>query len=190
MKRTLLGMVAFTISLMARNAEGVPLFAEVVSLKENETLGIHENAGYESEKRGELHLGERVMVDICVNSLSLKWCRVKSEDEADGAREGWVNSRYLDFHNNGYVRVLGDEGRCFYSVGCIWKDGRQLCKIVYDTGKKGERPYYLKTRWIERSRIEPQTEVGAGRGEKRCEREEYILEYIRRNPFSMCRTDI
>jgi hypothetical protein len=110
MKRALLGMVAFTISLMARNAEGVPLFAEVVSLKENETLGIHENAGYESEKRGELHLGERVMVDICVNSLSLKWCRVKSEDEADGAREGWVNSRYLDFHNNGYVGSWATKG--------------------------------------------------------------------------------
>jgi len=140
-----------------------PLFASVWGIRNHDTLNIREKPDYRSKKVGSLPLDAYIGVDICKKRAASLWCRVHHVSQYDyegygwNAPDGWVNAKYLSFHNRGYVLVDG-KADCDYVVGC--KEG--VCKLVvdYKTNKKYEI-ISIKTEKIVRSRLRGESHFGA-----------------------------
>ena len=145
-------------SLLAKDfVKNPPLFAYVKGVAKDDTLNVRVKPNYRSKKVGELLNDAFVRVLKCKKiSSKSTWCKigrfkiVDYEKYPGNAPDGWVNARYLDFSNRGYV-LVNNKGSCDYSFGC--KNG--LCNILTDSNLKS----------IKRSQLFGATRFSAGGGE-------------------------
>jgi hypothetical protein len=111
-----------------------PLFGIVKGVESNDVLNIRKKPDYRSKRVGYLSNEAIVKVYKCkkINSKST-WCKIGHMTLYDydgygyGVPDGWVNAKFLDTYNNGYV-LVNNEGNCYYSLGC--KDG--ICDVLID----------------------------------------------------------
>ncbi len=144
-------------------AQETPLFASVVNLPQNDTLNVRKSPDYHAKKTGALPLDAYVGVDECKEVGKSIWCKVHHLAQRDyeefgyGATPGWVNAKYLEAGNSGYV-IINGKPNCDYALRC--KKGK--CEVVesYETNEKNEITS-IKTKWIDRKHLRGSTNFGA-----------------------------
>jgi len=121
-----------------------PLFAEVMNLGDNETLSVRLQPNKNSKKIGYLPNEAIVKVYRCKKIKKDTWCKIGHmllldyEGYGDKAPSGWVNAKFLDPFNEGYVLING-RARCFYALKC--KNG--VCDVKINKKVRKIRRYSL-----------------------------------------------
>jgi hypothetical protein len=166
-------------------AQEIPLFGSVVNLAKNDTLNVRSSPSYHSKKIGALPLNAYVGVDACKKIGKSLWCKVHHIAQRDyeefgyGATPGWINAKYLDPSNSGYV-IINGKPDCDYALRC--KKGK--CEVVesYETNEKNEITS-IKTKWIDRKRLRGSSNFGAMTEDPDasgyCTNGNYIQDYLR-----------
>jgi uncharacterized protein YraI len=140
------------------------LFGKVVKIAENDRLNVRSLPDYHSKKVASLPPGAYVGVDTCRKKEGATWCRVHHLAQYDyegygwNAPSGWVNARYLQLSDRGYVLVDG-KGNCDYVVSC--SRGKCLLVSQYDLDRQSHEITSLHTKKIDRSRLIAQSNFGA-----------------------------
>lgn len=91
-------------------ADSTPLFAQVANVSKNDTLNIRSQASYRSKKVGELPADAYIGIEKCQNIKGSSWCEIYQIPQQfyENFQPGWVNTRYLQFSNRGYVNIQGE----------------------------------------------------------------------------------
>ncbi len=156
-------LIVYCVTLSAVAGNNIALFGSVVNVAENDVLNVRQAPSFRAKKIASLPPDAYVGVDICKIVDRSRWCKVHhiAQHDYEGygwdAPDGWVNAKYLSFHNRGYVLVDG-KANCDYVVGC--KEG--VCERVvdYETNKKYEI-ISIRTEKIVRSRLRGESHFGA-----------------------------
>ncbi len=174
-------------------AQETPLFATVINLQENDTLNVREKPDYHTKKTGTLPLYAYVGVDSCKRVGDSTWCKVfhLAQQVYDGfgwdAKPGWVNARYLELDNEGYV-IIDGKPDCDYALRC--QKGK--CEVVesYETNNQNELTS-MKTKWIERRRLKASSNFGAMTEDIEasgyCTNGKYIQDYLHQKKINTLR---
>ena len=156
MKKIWLATMSFLVLLAAADTFYPGLFGTVVKIAEDDTLSVRKKPDYRSEKIAELPLYARVGIDRCIKVKRSTWCMVHTvncnmgqELEYGDKLPGWVNARYLDFSNRGYVAVNDGHHNCNYALSC----SKGVCQVVTDTTFKGAEVRALKTKSYSRKTL-------------------------------------
>ncbi|SFV90850.1 hypothetical protein MNB_SV-4-652 [hydrothermal vent metagenome] len=166
MKKNVAAILFLSASLVASDISYPGLFAHVVHIADDDTLNVRERPDYHSKKTGELPIDAFVGVDYCTKKGKSTWCRIFHLAQRNyahfgyGAKPGWVNARYLDFDNSGYV-IIDGKPDCDYALRCT----KSRCEVVddYTTDAGDGHISALKTRWIERERLKASDRFSAMR---------------------------
>ena len=125
-------IVIISILLLVQSwADTTALFGRVVNIDHNDTLNVRSQPDHRSKKVGALPLDAYVGIETRTKAKKRLWCRVYPmvqqwyEKFGDKSHIGWVNSKYLKFHNSGYVIIDGKKN-CDYALRC--KEGK--CEII------------------------------------------------------------
>lgn len=175
-------IIASLLKSVGAWAQQAPLFATVVNLSKNDVLNVRKAPDYRSRKIGALPLDAYVGVDQCKEIGVSRWCKVHHIAQRDyeefgwDASPGWVNARYLQPKNRGYV-ISNGKPNCGYALGC----NKGKCEIVdsYETNKNQEI-ISLKTKWIDRKHLTGSSNFGAMSpdGDGYCTDGAHIEEYL------------
>lgn len=160
------------------------LFASVINLKENDTLNVRSTPDYRSKKTGALPLDAYIGVDSCKQVGHSIWCKVfhLAQQDYDGfgwdAKPGWVNARYLEPDNEGYV-IIDGKPNCDYALCC--QKGK--CEVVADYEVDEQNNITsIKTKWIDRKRLKASSNFGAMDEDPEasgyCTNGNYIRDYL------------
>ncbi len=164
MQKLSTAVILVSICLSASPMTPPGLFATVVKVAQSDTLNVRESPGYRSKKTGALPEGAFVGVDSCKKRGRSVWCRIFHIAQRDyenfgyDARPGWVNARYLTFNDRGYV-IIDGKPNCDYALRC--KNNRCEVAAEYTTDPQTQEVTSVKTRWIERKRLEGTNHFGA-----------------------------
>jgi len=156
----------FLMLFMVLNADIIkhsPLFAVVKNIKENDVLNVRATPDYRSKKIGYLPNEAMIKVYKCKKIKNKStWCKIGHMGLYDyegyeyGALDGWVNAKFLNFYNSGYV-LVNKKGNCYYSFGC--KEG--ICDVLLEEEiKKIKRKYLLGVSRFEAFTLEDEEEGG------------------------------
>ena len=156
--RVLLIVLFLAGALLAEDLEKYPpLFGYVTGVAKDDTLNVRAKPNYRAKKVGELENDSFIRILKCKKiSSKSTWCKigrfkiVDYEKYPSSAPNGWVNAKYLDFSNRGYV-LVNKKGGCDYAFGC--KNG--LCDVLTD----------INIETIKRSKLFAATRFSAGGGE-------------------------
>ncbi len=176
----------FAFLSVALWAESSPLFGRVINISENDTLNVRSQPDYKSTKVAELPPNAYMGIEKCTKIKKTSWCRVYPmvqqwyENFGSDSHVGWVNARYLEFKDRGYVMVKGKKN-CDYALGC--HDGK--CEVVYDYGVVNEdNDLEFKIQWIERRYLKGESNFGVtpDNVDGFCNMGMFIEEYLEKNP--------
>lgn len=155
-------VLLFIFLSVALWSESSPLFGRVINVSENDTLNVRSQPDYKSAKVAELPPGAYVGIKKCIKIKKTSWCRVYPlvqqwyENFGNDRHKGWVNRRYIEYSNRGYVMVKGEKN-CDYVLGC--HNGK--CEVVNDYEIVNEdNDLELKTQWIERRHLKGESKFG------------------------------
>ncbi len=173
MKNILFIAVLFVSTLILSHAKEIsvedsPLFASVVGVAEDDVLNIRQKPEYTSKKVGTQTPHALMGVEKCVTVGKSTWCRVYQIAQnfySEDFHEGWVNARYLNANNRGYVLIDG-KGNCEYALQC--KKGKCEVVVGYEMDKENEHIINLKIKWIERTHLKGESHFGAMCQEEGC----------------------
>ena len=182
LQRVLL-IALFLFSYSSPSTTCLGLFANVINVAESDTLNVRVKPDYHSKKTGALPLDAFVGVDYCKKMGRSTWCKVfhimlRDYDEFGyDAKPGWVNARYLKFHNRGYV-IIDGKPNCDYALGC--KNNKYEVVVDYTTNSKTNNITSLKTQWIDRRHLRGSSNFGAVGDAKDgyCTNGTYIEEFL------------
>lgn len=151
-------MVALSFGLYA---DTTPLFGKVINVSKNDTLNIRSQANYRSEKVGELPPDAYIGIEKCQNIKGSSWCEIYQIPQQfyENFQPGWVNTRYLQFSNRGYVNIQGETRGCHYALAC--EDDK--CSVVksFDYDFEKDILSNLVIEQISRDRLKPTSNFGA-----------------------------
>jgi len=161
MKKILLSLLLSISSLLSGNTA---LFATVKNVAENDTLNVRSEANHKSKKVGEIPPEWHIGVEKCKKVNTATWCKVypliQIWAEAFGGKDmGWVNAKYLEFSNKGYVTIEGKTSDCYYAMQCKQNACHVVMEMQYDYDKNDMLAW--KTKWIERSKLKGESNFGA-----------------------------
>lgn len=160
MKNLILGILLFA-SVSVFGAENrLGLFASITGVSKGDVLNVRSEADYRSKKMGSFpsDYPVPVYVELCKKLTKSTWCKVRPEALFEGGAPGWVNARYLNFSNQGYVKIQGMENKCFYALKC--KD--QKCEVVVDFKTNEQHDLAsIETKWITKDNLTPTNQFGA-----------------------------
>ena len=183
MEKSSLFLVPILLSIWLP-AEANALFGNVTGIPKDDVLNVREQAYYRSKKIASLPLQATVGIDRCKRVNHSTWCKVHhiAQHDYEGfghdAPSGWVNARYLDLSERGYVLIDG-KGHCDYALEC--RKGKCLVLTNYETNTQHEI-VDIKTEWIDRQRLYAQSHFGAASDIKEsgyCTVDSYIETYFR-----------
>jgi len=157
-------LFVFAILLNAQDiAKSPPLFGKVVRIDKDDILNVRIKPDYHSAKLASLPLNAYVGIDNCKKIRKSIWCQVHHlplqdyEGYGYGVPSGWVNARFLDFDNTGYV-LVDHKASCDYVVGC----DNGFCKLVTDIKEDSNYDIVsLKTKLLKRDRLFATNHFGA-----------------------------
>jgi len=154
MKKITILFICMGIYAYANDILKTALFAEIIHVKNDDTLNVRSRADYRSKKITELNYNMVVGLNgECKRSGKSIWCKVYELAAYGGDQEGWVNAHYLEPYSKGFVTVKGYENNCYYALNCTDKEGKIQCLIVLDKDKEAK--------WIERDLIKGESQFGA-----------------------------
>ncbi len=140
-----------TITLFAWDKFYPSFHAKVINVAKNDVLNVRAKPNYKAKKLGSLEVGEEVQVEYCLESPKSTWCKIYPSVGINLgvplAPSGYVNAKFLQFMNQGYVNIKNRKSDCDYLVEC--KNNK--CLILSYEGLE----------WIKRSLI------GVEKGQKK-----------------------
>jgi hypothetical protein len=144
----------FIAFLSAKDSEEYPLFGIVKDVASDDRLFIRAKATHRSQKLGGLPNGVQVAIESCQRVGRSTWCKIfqlpRHSDNKEFAN-GWVNARYLDLGNKGYVTIKGRENKCYYALFCNHNRCLVVTDFTYD--KMIDRVLEIKKEKIHRKEI-------------------------------------
>ena len=152
------------------------LFGTVIHIAANDTLNVRAHPDYHSHKLGAFPNGAHVTIDRCRRIGRSQWCHIHPDPLVDyGGASGWVNAKFLQESNYGYVRIKGRKNSCYVSLRCRDKKCLVITRLLGQETVTG-----LRTEWIDRSLL-----VGASNFSAQSEGEEgycvslnYVKDYL------------
>ena len=166
----------------------------MVNVAQNDTLNVRTEPNYKTKKVSELPPDARVGIEKCQKIKHSTWCRVYPlvqqwyEKFGNDSHKGWVNARYLQFSNRGYVLIKGKKN-CAYALKC----NAGKCEIVDDYENDNVIDYKktgFRTKWIEREYLRGESHFGVtpDNVDGYCNTGIFIEEYLK-NAKSMITND-
>jgi hypothetical protein len=162
------------------------LFAKVVNVSTNDTLNVRVLPNYKAEKVAEIPYDWYVGVEKCKKIDHSTWCRVypllQQWSEHFGAKnKGWVNARYLQFENSGFVTIEGKKNNCYYALKC--QKGTCLVIVGMKDDPQTDKVIDFETQWIERSKLRGESGFGAASNEMDgyCTTGNWLKQYLQEN---------
>ncbi len=181
MKALFIGGLPLLFSL-ALQAEDTPLFGTVIGIGENDNLPVRAEATRHSKKLASLPVGARVGIDKCRPVSHIPWCRIHHlaqydyEDfNVDHAPSGWVDARYLETADKGYV-IIDGKPSCDYALRC--RNGKCEVATDADTDDAGDI-VRLTTEWIPRKHLTGASSFGAASDCCYCTFDRHIEAFLR-----------
>lgn len=160
------------------------LFATVIDVAKGDTLNVRDKPStHHSKVVSRYEPDATVMIDLCGTFGQATWCNVHT----DNAVSGWVNARYLKFHDKGYVSIAKRKSICDYSLKCEIQDGKKRCLVATDIGEHDD--IQLKTEWIDRQYLNAETNFTAADDPDLnpeggyCTQGNMIEDYLGKNPI-------
>lgn len=178
MKQILL-ITLFSVSLWA---DGTALFAGVTGVSKNDTLSIRSKPSHKSKKVGSLPPEAYIAIEKCEDTGNSKWCRIYQIPQQfyEGFHIGWVNARYLNFSNRGYVNIIGEKNDCYVALECQ----NNLCSVVkdFDYNYETDTLSNLLVKEVRREKLEPTSNFGAmsEEGDGYCTSVKYIENHFKK----------
>ncbi len=155
-----------------------------MNVSKNDTLNVRKQSNYKSEKVGELPPDAYIGIEKCQKIKNSTWCRVYQLVQnyySENFDPGWVNARYLQFDNRGYV-IVKSKKNCDYALWC--DDGK--CEVIYDF-KIGDNHTIvtLKSHWIERKYLSGESNFGVTPDnlDGVCNSKIFIEDYLKKGQF-------
>ncbi|MBD3792406.1 MAG: hypothetical protein IE918_09770 [Campylobacterales bacterium] len=146
-----------------------PLFGRVIGIAQNDTLNVRETPDYRSKKVASLPIDAYVGVETCQKIETSVWCKVYHlaqhvyegfGETEKAASSAWVNARFLQGNNRGYVLIdKTKEGNCEYVLKCE----KEQCEVVtsFETDANGTGAITsIRTEWIKRERLRGEDQYG------------------------------
>lgn len=143
-------------------SDSAALFGKVIHVAENDTLNVRAEPNQKANKIGEIPFDGYVGIETCKKIEKSQWCKVYFlvenyyENFWKDKNIGWVNARYLQFSNHGYVIIKGKRN-CAFSLKCI----DDKCEVVDDDHDIDYKRTGLKTKWIQREHLKGESNFGA-----------------------------
>ncbi len=168
-------------------AEETALFASVKGVEKGDFLNVRATANHQSNKVAAIPSFKDIPltfgVETCKKVKTSTWCSVYplTQNWADSFKEndkGWVNTRYLNFSNRGYVLVDG-KANCAYAIGCT--EGK--CELVADFKQDNNGEVVsMETKWVERADLKGESKFAAmnPKEDGYCNTGMYIEAYLKR----------
>ncbi len=169
----------------------------MVNVAQNDTLNVRTEPNYKAKKISELPVEAYVGIEKCKKFKKTIWCRVYPlvqqwyEKFGNDSHKGWVNARYLQFSNRGYVNIAGKEKNCFYALRCRDIANKKECLVVYDLNYNYEKDKMIKikSKWIERKKLKGESMFGAASENREinpeggyCTTGRMIDDYLKKHP--------
>jgi len=116
-------LIAMSISVFAWDKFYPSFHAKVVNVAKDDVLNIRLKPTYKSKKLGYLKVSENVQIEYCLDSSKSTWCKVYPTVSINigvekHASSGYVNARFLEFKNQGYINIKNRKSNCDYLIKC------------------------------------------------------------------------
>ncbi len=184
MHKHIIAIVLMLIPVLGATKITAPLWGTVTGVAEDDVLNVRSRPDHRAPKTGALPPEAVVGVERCKKVGRSTWCRVHHLAQYDyegfgwDAKPGWVNARFLQGHNRGYVLVDG-EPHCDYALSC----SQGICDVVIGLEQDSQgRTTELLRRRIPRARLRAASRFDAMGDEEGgyCTVDHMIEDYFKR----------
>jgi len=151
----------FITMISANDQESYPLFGTVKDVASDDKLFVHTQATHRSQKIGGLPNNAKVAVQSCQMVGRSTWCKISQlpGHRYGDFKSGWVNARYLNLNNKGYVSIEGKKNNCYYALFCNHNRCIVVTSFTYDA--MIDRVLEVQKEKIHRSKIIQSDKFGA-----------------------------